>query len=85
MNTVCILAKLKVVSVDDQTNGLLGAGDKLSEKVRLEAVTADTPENKTFSDATPSGSLELNITNKDAWGFFVVGAEHKVKIYPKEG
>lgn len=73
---------MKVVSVTDNTNGLLGKGDKLSEQVRLEPVVGNTDENKTFSDATPSGVLELTITNKGAWGFFVKDGEHKVKIYP---
>jgi hypothetical protein len=34
--------------------------------------------NKTFSDATPSGKIELAITNRAAHGFFVPGHEYLV-------
>ena len=46
--------------------------------VKLRAVYSDDPEheNKKFWDATPSGELEMHITNNDAAEFFELGAEY---------
>lgn len=43
------------------TKNLLG--DK-SIAYRLDAVSADSPENKTWSKYTPSGALQFNVTNE---------------------
>lgn len=59
-------------------------GIKVAENVRMQPVYSDSDENKTFSDATPSGSMELAITNKNAWGFFTVGSEYYVDFNPAE-
>lgn len=80
MDTSSILAKVRVVSVSE--NKPLFGGEKEAETVIMEPVSADSPENKTFSDATPSGRIELVITNKSAWGFFVENAEHTVQFNP---
>lgn len=53
-------------------------GIKFSENIRMIPVYSDSEENKTFSDATPSGLIQLCITNKNAWGFFVSGKEYFV-------
>lgn len=51
---------------------------KYAEQVLMRPVYSDSEENKSFSEATPSGSISLSITNKDAWGFFVDGKEYYV-------
>lgn len=53
-------------------------GDR--ETIRLRAVYSDSPENKTFSEATPSAHLEMNITNKSAMGEFKEGVEYYVRF-----
>jgi len=35
-----------------------------------------TSENKTFWDATPSGSLQLGVVNPEAWKYFELGKEY---------
>jgi hypothetical protein len=50
------------------------------ERVKLTAVTADSPVNKTWSKYTPAGSLELQITNPGAQGFILAGKEYIVSI-----
>jgi hypothetical protein len=50
------------------------------ERVKLTAVTADSPVNKTWSKYTPAGSLELQITNPGAQGFIQAGREYIVSI-----
>jgi hypothetical protein len=50
------------------------------ERVKLTAVTADSPVNKTWSKYTPAGSLELQITNPGAQGFIQAGKEYIVSI-----
>lgn len=44
----------------------------------------DGPGNESFSKWTPSGALNLTITNPDAQGFFVAGMEYDVVITPRE-
>lgn len=74
------LIKAKV-TVTDVIENDFGAG-KYSEQVRMQPVYSDSEENKSYSDATPSGSIELTITNKSAWGFFVAGREYYVDFTP---
>lgn len=78
-----IKAKVSVYSVEDQTSGG-DAPEKYAETVRMMPVTSDSEENKTFSDATPSGSIMLAITNKAAWGFFVEGKKYYVDFTPAD-
>lgn len=66
-----ILAKMKCHEVSKTEWG---------ETVKLEPVHADCPENKTFAEATPSGKLELTITNKAAHGAFEAGKSYLVTI-----
>lgn len=56
--------------------------EKYSETVHMHPVYGDGEENKSYSDATPSGSISLAITNKSAWGFFVAGREYYVDFTP---
>jgi hypothetical protein len=69
-----ITAKFHCHNVD------LQPGNPPQESVSLGAVTDDTPENKTWSDATPSGHLDLLITNPAAQGFFKRGEEYFLEI-----
>ena len=48
--------------------------------VLLEAVVDDSPENKTWSQHTPSGRLELQITNPAATSHFAPGEVYFVTI-----
>lgn len=66
-----ILARLQCAHVTRGVN---------SETPALAAVTATSEENKTWSQHTPSGRLELQITNPSAFGFFEPGEEYVVII-----
>ena len=72
-----ILAKVSVnqVKVTNATDFFPG-----NEEVFMSPVTSDSPENKTFSEATPSGSFQMLITNTGAFGFFVNGEEYYVSF-----
>ena len=52
------------------------------EVVRLGAVYGDGEENKSYSLATPSASVELTISNPDAFGAFVPKGEYYVDFTP---
>lgn len=54
------------------------------ESPSLDAVTATSEENKAWSKYTPSGRLELAITNPAAFGFFEPGAEYVITIEKAE-
>ena len=67
-----IRAKMKCNSVT-KTEG--------SENVKFSPVTAgSSKENESWSKWTPSGSLELNITNPAVHGAFVPGVEYFIDI-----
>lgn len=66
-----ILAKLQCTHVTVGVN---------NETPVLAAVTATSEENKTWSQYTPSGRLELQITNPAVFGFFEPGSEYVVII-----
>jgi hypothetical protein len=48
--------------------------------VKLAAVSGD--ENKTWASATPSGSIELQIDNPNAYDAFVLGQTYFVDLAP---
>ena len=48
-----------------------GTGPQYSDTVKLTAVAGD--ENKTWSKYTPSGSVELTISNPEAFDQFKIG------------
>lgn len=52
------------------------------ESVRLTAVASGEPgdPNQAWAAATPSGHLEMDIANPEAWGFFEPGVEYLVRI-----
>lgn len=47
---------------------------------KLSAVYGDTDENKTFSQYTPSASLEMMVNNPNAIGFYEAGYEYLITI-----
>lgn len=54
-----------------------------SRQVKLAAVYGkDGSENASWSKYTPAGSIELSITNPDAYEQFKVGAEYYVDFTP---
>ena len=54
------------------------------ERVKLHAVYSSNPEapNHTWSKATPTGSLEMQINNPAAFGAFVPGVEYDLTFAP---
>ena len=58
--------------------------DKGNEYVILAPVVCGSEENKSFSKWTPSGRLELSITNQNVFGKFVEGQEYYLDITPAE-
>jgi hypothetical protein len=50
------------------------------EDVKLTPVTGGSDENKSFSKYTPSGKLELSITNEALFGHFQPGQEYYLEI-----
>lgn len=66
-----IVAKMKCTSVRPGT---------ASELVSLDAVDADSAENRTFSEATPQANLSMTITNPAAHGAFQPGKEYYVRF-----
>ncbi|HEX5324411.1 MAG TPA: hypothetical protein VFW40_11535 [Capsulimonadaceae bacterium] len=58
-----------------------------SEIVKLAAVTSgyeELPEDKHFSKYTPSGSLDLQVSNPNVQGFFVPGDRYYIEITPRK-
>lgn len=53
-----------------------------SERVVLNAVTASTDENKTWSKFTPHAEISFTITNEQAFGAFVPGEEYLIEFTP---
>lgn len=67
-----LLAKFKVGSVTDSGNN--------NHTVNMSPVYGGSDENKSFSIYTPSGKIEMHITNPDAIGFFEPAAEYYVEF-----
>jgi hypothetical protein len=69
-------AKMKVYS--NKPGSLAGDGSKASEQVTLSAVWSDdkNSENYSYSQATPNATLNMYISNPQAFGFFEEGAEY---------
>jgi hypothetical protein len=55
-----------------------GNEDQHWQDVHLSPVTADTPENKEFWEATPWGDIHMGIDNKAAQDFFKPGKSYRV-------
>lgn len=70
-----VSAKFKCVSVQKSP-------DQTSAVVTLRAVTTGSVENESWSKYTPSGQLQMVITNPDATDHFVQGKEYYIDIQP---
>lgn len=59
---------------------------KASERVSLHPVYSDDPEseNHKWSEATPSGAIDMSITNPGACGIFQEGKEYIVDFTPAD-
>lgn len=66
-----VKAKFKVDSITHFAN---------QRAVQLSPVHGDSPENKTWSQYTPSGQLTMTITNPDAYNQFEAGKEYILTI-----
>lgn len=54
------------------------------EVAKLSAISrGDDEESKSFWEATPSGSMEIHISNPDAMGFLVPGKEYYLTFEPR--
>lgn len=75
-----IRARMMCNSVERQAYGKAWA----VELVKMSAVATDDPSdpNYTYSEATPAGSLELTVSNKDAHGAFQAGETYDISIEP---
>lgn len=65
-----VRAKFYVAAVNPGSSA-----EEPSADITLRAVTSDSEENKTWSKWTPSGTLEMNVTNPEAIKQFVQGEE----------
>jgi hypothetical protein len=66
-----VIARMKVYNVDKNIN---------YENVMLHPVYSSDPNspNYSFSQATPSGQVQMIISNPDAWGFFEMHKEYDI-------
>lgn len=60
-----------------------GIGDQVAT-VEMLPVSADTPENAQWSKYTPSGKIEMVITNPSAVEAFELGKTYLINISPAE-
>lgn len=65
-----------------QTKWGHGEGALDAERVKLSAVYDSTDANKAWSKATPSGQLEVTITNPEAMGQFKPGKAYFLDVTP---
>lgn len=74
-----IRCKVRVTEVTCTKNS---EGKIEQERVKLMAVTSDTPENKQWSKWTPSANFDLIINNPDAFDKLSSGHEFYVDFTP---
>ena len=80
-----IKAKMKCDDVQQlHTGGSVETDKVFTERVKLSAVYSEdkASENYSFSNATPSASVEMTISNPDAIGAFEQGKEYYVEFSP---
>lgn len=72
-----VIAKFRVIEKKNMVGWSHGAQPVSPTcHVVLSAVSGDTPENKTWARYTPSGRIEMQIDNPDAYDAFELGAEY---------
>lgn len=77
-----VIAKCRCVEKADTASPYGKPGDPTQTRVKLTPVQGD--ENKTWSQWTPGGSVELSITNPEAIKAFEVGKDYFVDFSPVE-
>lgn len=82
---VAVRAKFKVASkrVDEygkEANGTI----KVITSVKMTAVYGDSPENKAFFAASPSGTIELGVLNQPAADALEIGKEYYIDFTPAD-
>lgn len=60
------------------------ADDDSYRTIHMSPVTADTPENKTWSKYTPGGQLQMVVSNPAAFDLFEQGKEYYIDIQAAE-
>jgi len=87
-DAIMITAKFRCTRVTESWS----EPDYQAKEIVLEAITTSDPNdpNKAWSDATPSGKMEMIITNREAFDQFSVGAEYYITLTrqdeaPKDG
>lgn len=53
------------------------------ENITLNAVTDGNAEDNSYSKYTPSGKLELSVTNEAVFGFFQPGKKYYLDVTPE--
>ena len=76
---MAVIAKFRVIARTESVGYADGTG-KTQESVKLSAVGG--PENENWSKWTPSGSIEMTITNPAALDQFKVGGHVMVTFEP---
>lgn len=73
-----IQAKFKCDDVSLTKDTEIEGNPVIREEVSMSPVISGSEENKSFAEATPSGSIKLTITNPNAFGFFGQGLEYLI-------
>jgi len=58
--------------------------ESYGEVIELQAVYSEEGDNKSWSEATPSGSVNMVISNEAAQGLFEEGKEYYLDFTPAE-
>ena len=77
-------AKMVCTSVTDSTNGSTTAPEKHGEQVTFTAQYTGSPEDNTYSAATPSASMTMLVSNPELYGKFVEGKAYYFDITEAE-
>ena len=75
-----VVAKMRCVSKADTASNYGGPTAATQSYVKFAAVQGE--ENKTWTQWTPSGSAEMQITNPDTLAAFEVGKDYLVTFQP---
>lgn len=76
-----VRAKMKVMAI---TPFHTGDPNGVCSEIRMMPVFGDSPENRTWSQYTPSGECRMVITNPSAVDAFELGMEYFVDFTPIE-
>lgn len=79
-----IRAKLRCISVLDQTDGAAENPQKTGEHVGFTAQYSDNAEDNSFAASTPSADMSMMISNPECFGAFVENSNYYFDITPAE-